>query len=134
MKWFWIGAMLAVLNSCLPGCTQAPPANILAAKVAIAESLLDPDSAKFRNVYEVPASAPAGVPWGPTVCGEVNATNAMGGYTGYKKFVYRPAWADGKDSAPATKVIEGDTYWSAADKLCGRDEVEVKALLARQSK
>ncbi|WP_156507147.1 hypothetical protein [Comamonas thiooxydans] len=44
--------------------------------------LNDPDSAKFRNEF-VKGS------WrveSSTLCGEINARNAMGGYVGYKKF------------------------------------------------
>ena len=46
---------------------------------AVRNSLIDPDSAKFRNVVV----RDRGV-----VCGEMNAKNKMGGYTGYTKFVY----------------------------------------------
>lgn len=43
----------------------------------ILASLKDPDSALFRNQY-VGRRA---------LCGEVNARNAMGGYTGYSRFI-----------------------------------------------
>lgn len=53
-----------------------------AARQAVLFKLTDPDSAKFRNVVVVakPGQAKA-------VCGEVNAKNQMGGYTGYKRFI-----------------------------------------------
>ena len=39
----------------------------------VVEHLKDPDSAQFRNQYGL--------------CGEVNAKNAYGGYTGYMRFM-----------------------------------------------
>lgn len=44
----------------------------------VAEELLDPESAKFRNVRIV----------GNAVCGEVNGKNKLGGYVGYQSFIY----------------------------------------------
>jgi curved DNA-binding protein CbpA len=49
------------------------------AKDAVRNALIDPDSAKFKNVVV----RDRGV-----VCGEMNAKNKMGGYSGYTKFVY----------------------------------------------
>ena len=49
------------------------------AKALIIERLKDPDSASFRNVQYVKHSC--------VVCGEVNAHNGFGGYTGYKSFI-----------------------------------------------
>lgn len=46
------------------------------AKSAVAENLIDPDSAKFRNVEII----------GSYVCGEVNGKNGFGAYAGYQKF------------------------------------------------
>ena len=42
----------------------------------VRDSLKDGDSAKFRNHYEL--------------CGEVNAKNSFGAYTGYSKYVITP--------------------------------------------
>lgn len=50
-------------------------------KDAIIEKLKDPDSAKFRNVRFYSGG---GV---PVVCGQVNAKNAFGGYTGFERFI-----------------------------------------------
>ncbi len=44
----------------------------------VKEQLKDPDSAKFKNVKVSSASG--------YVCGEVNAKNSYGGYTGFTKF------------------------------------------------
>lgn len=46
------------------------------AMAAVESYMVDPDSAKFRNVTKD----------GIEVCGEVNAKNRMGGYTGYTHF------------------------------------------------
>lgn len=51
---------------------------------AVKEHLKDADSAKFRNQYGM--------------CGEVNAKNSFGAYTGYKKFM----------AIPGTVVMEDD--------------------------
>lgn len=47
----------------------------------IKSDLKDPDSAKFRNVF---ISMYKGK---PTLCGELNAKNSFGAYTGYKRFL-----------------------------------------------
>lgn len=51
------------------------------AQQAVASSLKDPDSAKFRNV----AVKSFGIL--KVVCGEVNGKNSYGGYVGFKRFV-----------------------------------------------
>jgi hypothetical protein len=56
---------------------------ITAAKEAARSLLNDPDSAQFRNleVHSVNDQL-------ATVCGEVNARNRMGGYSGFERFAY----------------------------------------------
>lgn len=49
-------------------------------KEAIKTKLKDPDSAQFRNVQ-----FHAGI--APVTCGEVNAKNSFGGYSGYERFI-----------------------------------------------
>jgi len=51
-------------------------------EAAVREELLDPESARFRNLYFAPN------PVGPDsrVCGEVNAKNRFGGYVGFNDF------------------------------------------------
>ena len=51
------------------------------AKIKIRALLRDPDSSKFQNL-KVSFNSKAN----EIVCGEVNARNAFGGYTGYSKF------------------------------------------------
>lgn len=50
-----------------------------AAQDRIIGSLKDPESARFRRVFVSPR--------GRAVCGDVNAKNSMGGYTGFKRFI-----------------------------------------------
>lgn len=54
----------------------------LYAKTAVATALTDPDSAKFKNLRSTKWAL------GDFVCGEVNAKNKMGGYSGYEGFYY----------------------------------------------
>lgn len=48
-------------------------------EAAVAQQLRDPDSAQFRNI----------IGSDDAYCGEVNAKNGFGAYTGFRKFVYR---------------------------------------------
>ena len=55
---------------------------IAGAMSSIKRKLVDPDSARFRNVRAYPQDS------GTTaVCGEVNAKNRAGGYNGYQRFI-----------------------------------------------
>lgn len=54
---------------------------IVKGQEAIKARLKDPDSAEFRNVGFY-SGGPA-----PVACGEVNAKNGFGGYTGYERFI-----------------------------------------------
>lgn len=49
-----------------------------AAKKSVLKMLKDPDSAEFRNEHV----GTGGIP-----CGEVNAKNSFGGYTGFKRYL-----------------------------------------------
>lgn len=55
---------------------EAVKAQISIAEKKVRESLLDPNSAEFRNQKGN--------------CGEVNAKNRMGGFTGYSRYIYEP--------------------------------------------
>lgn len=59
--------------------------------IAFQASLKDPDSAKIRNVHSGKVASdlnPEGV---TATCGEVNAKNGFGGYTGFEGFVILPS-------------------------------------------
>ncbi|UPK40782.1 hypothetical protein IVB18_50075 (plasmid) [Bradyrhizobium sp. 186] len=55
------------------------------ARRAIVRMLKDPDAARFGRIFEG-----RGVIGRATICGEVNAKNGFGGYTGMTPFVYFP--------------------------------------------
>ncbi len=72
-------ATLALFGLILTGCDYLPtPENT--AKKSVRESLIDPDSAKFSDVFK-------GVEGGD-YCGLVNAKNRMGAYSGKSAFIY----------------------------------------------
>lgn len=66
----------------------------------VTAKLKDPESAQFRDVY---VSNSFGI---PLVCGEVNAKNSFGGYTGYQRFI----------SGGELQVIETDMAAGEMDK------------------
>jgi len=75
---------------------------------SIKGQLKDPESATFRNVHFYSGGGT------PVVCGEVNARNGFGGYTGYERFV-----AAGTLIAAVESQVEGglDPVWK---KFCKR--------------
>lgn len=61
-----------------------PEAALIARGQAEAKALLkDPESARFRNVH-----IGIDILGNKKVCGEINAKNAFGGYTGFTPFVF----------------------------------------------
>jgi len=52
----------------------------------LAQSFFDPESANFRNLVSVRGDDGNLI----MVCGEVNARNRLGGYTGFKRFISSP--------------------------------------------
>ena len=60
----------------LSGCDVGPQGD---AKKAVAATLTDPSSVQFQNVTSYSNNV---------ICGEFNAKNQMGGYVGFKPFVY----------------------------------------------
>lgn len=59
----------------------APQDALAEAKDLVRARLTDPDSAQFRNLFNVTS-----VKGELVTCGEVNAKNQLGGYTGYAHF------------------------------------------------
>lgn len=76
-------------------------AQIEVAAQKVKDSLIDSDSAKFRNQKGN--------------CGEVNAKNRMGGYTGFSRYIYFPEdksviiESDTKDAIFTPQII--DSLW-----------------------
>lgn len=65
-----------------PDCIAAKKAYEQVALEHVRESLKDPQSAQFSSVYAA---------WSTEVCGNVNARNSFGGYTGDQAFHYDAA-------------------------------------------
>ncbi|WP_312165384.1 DUF4124 domain-containing protein [Massilia timonae] len=61
---------------------KTPPLSISAAKKIAADALMDPEATRFRDVYRSRSGA---------VCGNLNAKNSFGAYTGYAGFVVTPS-------------------------------------------
>ena len=93
---------------------------IIKSKEGIKKRLKDPDSAKFRDVRFYSGSPV------PVVCGQVNAKNALGGYSGFERFI-----ASGENESIAflaSDIEAGDSIDNAWKKLCikaPRDEAYV---------
>jgi hypothetical protein len=73
----------------------------------VRQHLRDPDSARFRNVFSSQGFA--------ATCGEVNARNGFGGYTGFSKFV-----ADHKDSSVYFESKLGVLFQDVWTEVCKR--------------
>ena len=56
------------------------------ASALAAHDLADPDSAKFRGLFQTKAGWPTAQD--RAVCGEINAKNLYGAYSGFTKFIY----------------------------------------------
>ena len=92
-----------------------PPVQTLSnqAKTPLQDTLLsfltndffDPDSAKFRNVREGTFHLSCGDV--DAICGEVNAKNRFGAYTGYKLFVVYLPQCWGQSRVTPERMLEG---------------------------
>jgi hypothetical protein len=70
-------AIVFVASYSLSACDQLPWSSVAKARDAVKDQLIDPQSAQFRNEVLTETGR---------VCGEVNAKNRMGGYTGFKNY------------------------------------------------
>ncbi|KWV91732.1 hypothetical protein [Erythrobacter sp. YT30] len=77
---------------------------------AIKARLRDPSSAKFRNSRFYSGGGT------PITCGEVNAKNAFGGFTGYERFIATGPVGD--LAFIASDFAEGDNIDNVWNKLC----------------
>lgn len=66
------------IGTTLLGCDRIDP-QISAAKTSLESGLVDPRSVEYRNLRRYADG---------TVCGQYNAKNRMGGYTGFESFIY----------------------------------------------
>jgi hypothetical protein len=77
--------------------SEAPPSHPLH-RVVVLESLYDPASANFRNEFR----GGTRTVW----CGEVNAKNRMGGYTGFVRYIVLVDPAAAAEPARATLYLD----------------------------
>lgn len=68
----------------LAAAAPVDPPSLEAVQNEFKENLADPDNARFRNVEIVPHKF---IPDYFTLCGQVNARNSLGGYTGFQPFM-----------------------------------------------
>lgn len=80
---------------------KAAPDKFSAAKQAVIGLLKDPQSAQFKEIYDSKKAPGA-------ICGLVNAKNSMGGYSGFKAFIYvgstKQVFLLDQNAAPQTKL------------------------------
>jgi len=113
MKKLWIVVVVLAVVGCgvLTAAYTSHASNVLdgiiywpsyhARQSILLDSLVDPDSARIRGLYFRKLGGRQ------YMCGEVNARNRMGGYTGYKLFYvdsYRVVFS-GEDSASWPQVV-----------------------------
>lgn len=96
---------MVLLCIALVGCNGTESS----AKEAVKQSLNDPSSAQFKNIY---TSSYDGK---PAACGEVNAKNAFGAYVGYQRFVYLEypyptVFLDGEEDAVMARILARICY------------------------
>lgn len=77
-------------------------------KKALEAGLKDPDSAKYKDVHAYRYNLKGKNVY--VFCGEIDAKNGFGGYTGYERFVATPAIA-----ATESEMKDMDKLW---DSMC----------------
>lgn len=94
---------VAVVVFAVAGCTSQPQSDLVAsAEKAVRSAATDPASVQFREVQVVQLDTAAGS--ARIVCGEYNAKNRLGGYTGFEPFAWHP---DGKLLARSLFPVDG---------------------------
>lgn len=98
----WRAEFVVAAALVLFGCDSG---NVGEAKALIEQQLIDPNSVQYDSIE----SYSNGV-----VCGNVNAKNRMGGFTGKKAFLYRRG------------VVEFDPSKTSIDKYCTNESLEMQ--------
>jgi hypothetical protein len=94
----------------------ATPEETAVVAEAVRHRLKDPDSMQLENVRVGPGKTAGSL----TVCGEVNARNAMGGYVGMRTF-YAMYVLENKVGKPAAVVIGiDDARANVAQEWCAK--------------
>lgn len=81
------------------------------AKVLLQRKMVDPESARFTDLFKVQTSSE-----GDVVCGIVNSKNRMGGYVGGKGFIFEPRLS--RATIMATGDSDPDYSLQAAAAYC----------------
>jgi hypothetical protein len=102
---FLIAAILSgvIATTAHKALAQAPVVTVTDQEVAMGKAivlgrLLDPSSAQFQNVTITRVGRAA------IFCGQVNAKNQFGGYTGYRPFIVFGGDVSFYEGRPGTKV------------------------------
>ena len=129
-------AVLLSLGFVLSACAFVPTAQVAVTRAAIPQSLVtqaqgdlrnmmkDPESAKFRNAVTYRSALGDQI-----ICGEYDARNGFGGYSGYETYYYRF-----RAGALLFKWIDsnGSEYFKPAGEACRQATAGVIALPASQ--
>lgn len=75
---FWLAVLALIAGGAFFALKE--PALVSEAKAAVRAMMKDPDSVEFRG---------AKIIYGDQVCGEFNAKNSYGAYTGFQPFYYK---------------------------------------------
>ena len=121
-QWLYLFAMSAT-TLLTTACEQLPGA-VNEAKREVRRNMIDPSSAQFESVREMPQSG--------AVCGFVNGKNRMGAYAGANPFVYEkgkgatlvqepPTERDFERYFETIKYAEPDEYMNMEDKCKSAD-------------
>lgn len=106
-------ALSLVVALHLAGCGSAQNDLVGKAEDAVRHIAKDPDSVIFREVRVVQLDTGAGL--APIVCGEFNAKNGFGGYSGFEAFAWHP---DGKLLAEALYPDGVEVVQKGISALC----------------
>lgn len=110
IKGMIVKKLLLVGIACLPltGCFGEYSEAINYGESQIKQSLKDPDSAKFNDVWFSPDANNGKPKISGYVCGRVNAKNAFGGYVGEAPFFIYVGQLDSDFFSGAPGIIQSD--------------------------
>ena len=95
-------------SSAIPPSSPVGREAVTQVRARLRADLRDPDSAKFRNEHVV-------LLYGrPFVCGEMNATNAFGGYVGYTPYMLSPTESEISMGVALAEGKHLGTTWQCA--------------------
>lgn len=117
---------LLLISIAISGCGLADSRLEARARSMVVEKLSDPNSALFSKVVVVPDRFVKGT---KNVCGYINAKNALGGYTGKKRFyvsqVASGDWDVSVDEGTPRDRCLFDVFWNDRCDVHGRDDVSL---------